>query len=75
MVMAVRGLPVILTGVLPMNRSKSRPLSVPGWPGPATAHTGGRQRPRPVSREPAARPLTKVRLEGAGGMGWCPVVE
>ncbi|MNR36712.1 hypothetical protein D3C85_1546690 [compost metagenome] len=63
MVMAVRGFPVKLTGVSPMNSSKSLPVSTCGWPGLLTAQTGGRHNPRPPSNPPAARPLTKVRRE------------
>ncbi|MCY1401945.1 hypothetical protein D9M71_170720 [compost metagenome] len=60
MVMAVRGLPVMFTGVLPMNRSKLRPLRAIGF----AAQTGVRHRSRPARRELAARPLTKVRRVG-----------
>jgi hypothetical protein len=39
-------------------------------PGPFSAQTGARHRPRPPSKPPAARPLTKVRHEVLEGMRW-----
>ncbi|MDT4866912.1 hypothetical protein FQZ97_1017960 [compost metagenome] len=63
MVLAMRALPVRFTGVSPMNRSNSVPLSTVGWPGLVTAHTGVFHSPRPPSMPPAARPLMKVRRE------------
>jgi hypothetical protein len=47
MVMAVRAAPVMFTGVSPMNRSNSLPVSTFGWPGLVTAQTGVRHRPSP----------------------------
>jgi len=63
MVMAVRGEPVMFTGVSPINRSNSLPVSTLGRPGLVTAHTGVRQRPKPPRMPPAAKPFTNVRLE------------
>ncbi|MCY1208853.1 hypothetical protein D9M68_363680 [compost metagenome] len=63
MVLAIRALPVKFTGVSPMNRSNSVPLSTAGWPGLVTAQTGVFHSPRPPSMPLAARPLTKVRRE------------
>ncbi len=42
----------------------SVPASTVGWPGLVRAQTGLRQSPKPLSKPPAARPLTKVRREG-----------
>ena len=63
MVMAVRGEPVMFTGVSPINRSNSLPVSTLCRPGLVTAHTGVRHRPKPPRMPPAAKPLTNVRLE------------
>ncbi len=63
MAMAVRRLPVKSTVMASMVRSNSLPLSTVGWPGLVSAQTGWRQSPRPAKAPPAARLLTKVRLE------------
>ncbi|MNH25973.1 hypothetical protein D3C79_859980 [compost metagenome] len=68
MVSAVRGRPVMLTGVWPMNSSKSRPLSSLPKGEPA-AKAGRRQRPSPARVLAAAKPLTKVRRVGFASMG------
>ncbi|SAJ31209.1 Uncharacterised protein [Enterobacter cloacae] len=73
MVMAVRAAPVMFTGVSPMNRSNSLPVSTLGWPGLFTAQTGVRHRPSPPIIPVAARPLTKVRLVVLLCMPFCPI--
>ncbi|MNO96564.1 hypothetical protein D3C76_882400 [compost metagenome] len=65
-VSAVRGRPVMLTGVWPMNSSKC-------WPArsrPSAAWASGRHSPRPASVLAAPRPLTNVRREGLRNMAW-----
>ncbi len=75
MVIAVRGEPVMFTGLSPINRSNSLPESTLGIPGLVTAHTGVRQRPRPPRMPPAAKPFTNVRLEVLECMPLCPISQ
>ncbi|MNN85801.1 hypothetical protein D3C76_1639870 [compost metagenome] len=68
MVMAVRGLPLKLTGDSPIHRSKRLPVRVEEAVSAVTAQLVGRHRPVPARTVPAARLLSKERREGVEGI-------